>query len=93
MARRLVRPNSAGRRNRAWSRPSARGRGDRNNRDIGQEATLGQPILVHLDLLLTPPLGISQPDLGSKIIVLRAVFALEQDADSGLIPCCPIMMP
>lgn len=28
-------------------------------RDIGQEAALGQPILVHLDLLLTQPLGIS----------------------------------
>src|SRR6266481_5801711 len=28
-------------------------------RDIGQEAALGQPILVYLDLLLTQPLGIS----------------------------------
>ena len=28
-------------------------------RDIGQEAALGQPPLVHLDLLLTQPLGIS----------------------------------
>src|ERR1700748_903978 len=28
-------------------------------RDIGQEAALGQPIVVHLDLLLTQPLGIT----------------------------------
>src|SRR5258705_2160792 len=50
----------------AWADEIALGRGLLREvgatappRDIGQEAALGQPILVHLDLLLTQPLGIS----------------------------------